>query len=384
MGAGKTITWISLKLLDKSTDHVTETEMIRKILKQGNKINYYCGYRKKKTYYGLGKETIHYIFMPPIPKIRTLFYHAGLLSLMFRTLFIMKPDVVIIDYLVNIVSLPILLLGRMVNRRPKVILDVRTIPVNAASFPWAIKIFFFSLQAAGVTCDGMTFISPYMRDYCTRRVNLKDKKTAVWTSGVNEELFDPEKYEKTREDHNFEVFYHGGITLSRGIGSLIKAVKILKDRDYPVSLKLMGNIVNEKEIRRLVRENRLGDVCTISRPVPYEDVPQIIKNCDLPVIPFPRFIGWRVSSPLKLLEYLAMGKAVVLTNIEAHRDVVDGSGFAFFTETSDPEHIAAAIEGTYRIRDRLEKLGQGARDLALRKYTWGRQAQELLSFLDSL
>jgi len=215
-------------------------------------------------------------------------------------------------------------------------------------------------------------------------VNLRNKKISIWTSGFNEELFDPHKYKKTRTDNNFEIFYHGGITLSRGIGSLIRAVRILKDKKYPVSLKLIGNIVNETEIRNLIQESRLEDICTIDRPVPYEQVPQIIKNCDLPVIPFPRFIGWRVSSPIKLLEYLAMGKALVLTNIEAHRNVVDKHEFAFYAETADPEDLAVAIERAYKMRDRLEELGLKARDLALGKYTWGRQARELVSFLDSL
>ena len=380
----KKIYWISVKLLDKSTDHVTETEIIKKILQNGYQIKLFCGYRKKKLYYGLAKDTIHYVLMPSIPKIRSLFYFFGLFHLMMKSLFFVKPDVIMIDYSVNLISFPILLLGRLVQIRPKVIMDIRTIPVNVESFPWAIRSFFFSLHMARLSCDGLTFISPFMREYCSRRVNFKNKKISIWTSGFNEELFDPHKYKKTRTDNNFEIFYHGGITLSRGIGSLIRAVRILKDKKYPVSLKLIGNIVNETEIRNLIQESRLEDICTIDRPVPYEQVPQIIKNCDLPVIPFPDFIGWRVSSPIKLLEYLAMGKALVLTNIEAHRNVVDKHEFAFYAETADPEDLAVAIERAYKMRDRLEELGLKARDLALGKYTWGRQARELASFLDSL
>lgn len=181
----------------------------------------------------------------------------------------------------------------------------------------------------------------------------------------------------------FEVFYHGGISLSRGVGSLIKAVRLLQDRAFPVSLTLIGNVVDRKEIREMIRVNELEDTCKIYPPVPHEEIPYWIKNCDLPVLPFPDFIGWRVSSPIKLMEYIAMGKPIVLTDIEAHRHVIDDQEFAFFAPSSAPEDLATAIERAYRKRDEFDILGKKARELALNHYTWDYQANKLISFIES-
>lgn len=374
---------MEFKSLDKSTNHTSRTEMIKRILSKGHKIKYYCGYKNERYLFGLEKRIINYIPVPPIPKIRSIFLYLGMLWQIVKILYITRSNVLIIDYSINLLAFPFLMAKRIINRKTRVVLDVRTIPVNIKTFRWSKKVFFCSLSLAKFSCDGITFITPYMLEYCSNQVNLKKIKISTWTSGFSESIFNPAKYQKTKSTSAFEVFYHGGISLSRGVGSLIKAIRLLQDRAFPVSLTLIGNIVDGKEIRELIRVNKLQDICRIFLPVPYEKIPQWIKNCDLPTLPFPNFIGWRVSSPIKLMEYLAMGKPIVITDIEAHRNVVDDQGFAFFAPSSAPEDLAAAIERAYRKRDEFDKLGKKARELALSHYTWDHQANKLISFIES-
>jgi len=378
------IYWIEFKLLDKSTNHASRTEIIKYALSIGNNIKYCCGYKSKKKYYGLNKEVIHYINMPSIPKLRILFLVIGIMNVMLKALIFIKPDAIIIDYSVNLMTMPILLIRKIFNKRTKIILDIRTLPVKVQSFRSQIKIFLFSLYMAKITSDGITFITHFMREFCSKHINLLNKKTSIWTSGFNDEIFNPDKYLPSRENDSFKLFYHGGLSVSRGIGSLIQSVKLLRDKNYPVSLLLIGNIVDKEEINDIVQKNKLQKFCKILTPVSYEEVPQMIKNCDLPVIPLPAFIGWRVSSPIKLIEYMAMGKSVVLTDIEAHRNVANSYEFAFFADSSKPKHIAAAVEQAYKRKSDLCELGEKARELALKKYTWGLQADSLLSFIKSL
>jgi len=378
------IYWMEFKSLDKSTNHPSRTEMIKQILLKNHKIKYFCGYKNKKHFFGYNQGIINYIYMPPIPKIRILFLIFGMLSQIIKTLFFVKPKAVIIDYSINLIAIPFLIVKKGFNKKTKVIMDIRTVPVNIKNFHWSKKIFFFSLFMAKFTCDGITFITPYMFEYCSRQIDLKNKKTSIWTSGFDKEIFDPDRYQKTRSDNTFEIFYHGGISLSRGIGSLIETVRLLRNKNYPVSLRLIGNIVDRKEIRNIIRTNRLEGLCKIYPPVSYEEIPQMIKNCDLPAIPLPDFIGWRVSSPIKLMEYMAMGKSIVLTDIEAHRYVVGNYEFAFFAKSSKPDDIAEAVEEAYKNRNVLDKLGEKAREIALSQYTWEHQANKLMAFIGSI
>jgi len=377
---------MEFKLLDWATNHASRTEMIKQILSENNniRIKYYSGFKIERNYYGLSRDVINYINSPSIPKLRFIFISLGILIQIIKSIFFIKPNVIILDYSANLVSFPFLILNKWINEKTKIILDVRTIPVGIKTF-WISKILFsLSLFIAKFTCDGITFISSFMRDYCLKYINLKNKKNTIWSSGFNKIIFDPEKYKRNRSSNNFEILYHGSVTLSRGVGSLIEAIGILRNKNYPVSLRLVGNIIDEKEIKSIILKNGLKDLCKIYPPVAYEEIPQIIKNCDLPVIPHPRFIGWRVSSPLKLMEYMAMGKSVVLTDIEAHRDIVDKYKFAFFIKSSKPEDIAEGIEKAYLKRSEFNEFGKKAREIALNKYTWHHQARKLLNFIKSI
>jgi len=380
------IYWIEFKMLDKSTNCVSRTEIIKNILSfsKNIKIKYFCAYKNYKKYYGLDRKIINYVYSPFVPKLRFLFIIFGMYIVIIKALFIIKPNIIIIDYSGNLIFFPLLLIRKLLISKVKIVMDIRTLPVNLKSFNWSIKIFLFSLYLSNFTCDGITFISPFMRKYCSKYINFQHKKTSIWSSGFNNKLFDPKKYRKIKTNNNFEIFYHGGLSLSRGIGNLIYAIKILKDKNYPISLCLIGNIVDKEKIKYLIHKNSLTDICKLHAPVAYEKIPQMIKNCDLPIVPLPNFIGWMVSSPIKLFEYMAMGKSIVLTDIEAHRDVVNNSKFAFFAKSSNPEDIAEAIEAAYIRRSELDILGKEARKIALKNYTWKKQANRLLRFIENL
>lgn len=378
------IHWIIFKLLDKSTDHATETEMIREIKERGHDIRLSCGWRDRRIYYGMDDATIDYFDLPRVRKIRGVFYAAAVWRAVLAALLVEKPDVLLIDYLVNLITAPILLLHRSFRSKTKIIVDVRTLPVDVRYFEWTVRWFFASLYVARLHGDGVTFITEAMRRYCGDHVDMGRLRIGIWTSGFKPAIFDPDRYKKAPAIDAFRLFYHGGLSLSRGIGSLIRATKLLQDRGLPVSLTLIGNCVDRDAFLELIEAYGLQETCRILAPVPYEEVPPLIMDCDLPVIPFPDFIGWRVSSPIKLIEYMAMGKAMVVTDIAAHRDVLGDADFVFYSRSSRPESLADAIDRAYRRREDLEMLGQGARPIAQKAYTWARQAERLLGFLQSV
>lgn len=79
------------------------------------------------------------------------------------------------------------------------------------------------------------------------------------------------------------------------------------------------------------------------KAVPFEDVPQFIAAADFGVVPLPDQPQWRYQTPTKLLEYLSMGKPVIVTDIPAHRWILGNSSLAFFCKQGRPSEIAEAI-----------------------------------------
>jgi glycosyltransferase involved in cell wall biosynthesis len=379
------IDWIESKLIDVSTNHLSRTEMCRHLHNMGHQIRYYCGYKySKRRFPNLPEEIIRYISAPSIPKVRAIFFWTRIAFIVAYKIIIEKPDILMIDYYINLMTAPVLLAARYINGKTKIVLDIRTLPSVPRSFKRDIKVFWLSLRMAKKNCDAMSFITAAMKEYCSRVISIDDQNTVVWSSGFDEGLFDPSRY-VIKKGNRFELFYHGEVALSRGIGNLIVALKILRDKGYDMGLIIIGTLeADGEEIRELITRNHLSDYCHILRPVFYEKIPQMIAECDLPVIPLPKFIAWEVSSPLKLIEYMAMGKAIVLTDIRAHRDVVKGEPFAFFATSSDAQMLASAIETAYLAKEQLKHLGQRARAVALENYTWRSQASALGAFFNMI
>ena len=133
------IDWVDLKLLDISTNHPSRTAMCRHLLNMGYDIKYYCGYKNyPKRFDELPNGVIRYLHTPSIPK-KGMFLILRIVPLIVQKLFIDKPDILILNYLVYIFAAPFLFVGRWFNKKTKIILDIRTLPVIIKSFHRDIK-----------------------------------------------------------------------------------------------------------------------------------------------------------------------------------------------------------------------------------------------------
>ncbi len=376
------IVWQEFKLLDKSTNHSTETETIKEIINFGHDIKYYCSYKYKPIYFGLNNQTIHYFRLPRTRRIRGILF---LLKLSFFNMYVglfRKLDIVMSDYITLLVAWPSILLSRALGKKTKYILDIRTLPVEEENFKTSFRIFALSFKIACWLCDGISFITPFMKEFVLKNVKSTDLPTVIWSSGFNEDVFKPIPIENTT--NNLLLFYHGGLSISRGILELMCATKCLRQEGLPVRLKLIGNIVDKEQLFDFIKKHEMQDYCDILQPVPIQKVPDLIAECDLPVIPLSNFIGWRVSSPLKLFEYLAMQKCVVLTDIEAHRAVLGNMPFAFYARSEKASDLKDAIKLAYENRKGFEEYGKLARKFVLEEFTWKTQAGRLVSFFEQI
>jgi glycosyltransferase involved in cell wall biosynthesis len=264
----------------------------------------------------------------------------------------------------------------------RVIQDVRTVSVSHSEYRNYVfdGLLASCLRYAARYLDGVTYITDEMRQYCTKQYDLPPHPSAIWTSGVNPELFSPPK--TASDSDGLNILYHGGIARRRNIESVIRAMPLLADID--IRLALLGDGDGLESLKQLAASSGQEERISFEKPVAYEEVPDRINRHDVGILPFKDWSGWNVSSPIKLFEYMACGKPVIVTNIPAHRNVLQDSPFAFWANEGSPEDIAKAIRQVYYRRDDLKHLGSEARKLVMAKHTWARQADKLKLFCDSV
>jgi glycosyltransferase involved in cell wall biosynthesis len=272
--------------------------------------------------------------------------------------------------------------------KTRVILDVRTPLLHAASDKPVVQMnYYLAMKTAQWLLPGVTVITDELRKDL-QPVFGKTKPVAIWTSGVDADMFSPSYVQPIYRDtlglqDRFVFFYHGSISVSRGVLVLIQAMRLLHAA-YPAStLILLGDGPGKRPLQRHVSESGLDDVVFFLDTVPNDVVPQYIAMADVGVIPLPDDRCWQVSSPLKLFEYMAMQLPLVVSDIIAHHSVLgDEPSFALYADVETPEKLSHTLRRAVENIAELKERSWEAREQVLSKHTWRTQAEVLHHFLN--
>lgn len=246
----------------------------------------------------------------------------------------------------------------------------------------------FVYRSSKILVSGITVISPAMKDYLVRTYNMDNVNIGMWSSGISQSIFTKKcgdvSFEPPFNSNKYIILYHGILTKNRGLFESVQSLIHMPTIKSNVILLFLGSGQARDDLQTMINHLCLNDNVLIHDPVPYERIPDYINAVDVGLIPLPNTLGWQVSSPLKLLEYLVMGKPVIVSNIEAHRNVIGDSKYGIYLDSVTPQAIAKAIEYAYAHRVDLAKAGAEARKMILERYTWKFQADNLSRYLIAL
>lgn len=181
-----------------------------------------------------------------------------------------------------------------------------------------------------------------MGDYLVREWGVRPERMHWLPQGVNTDLFhpvDPAETVRLRNELGGGVHlvgFVGSLASYQRVDVLVEAARRLREQRSDVKLVLVGGSVE--------RARALGaeDVGVVIPHVDYERVPSYISAFDVAVLPDSNWYG----SPVKVLEYAAVGAPVIAPDIGPVRDLVSGPEEAVLVPPSDPEALASAIGAT--------------------------------------
>ncbi len=340
----------------------------------------------------LGRD---YIRIPVIKtrflRIATFWIFGWLVFL--KHYFSYEPDVIILDLFTFIFSFPLAL---FLNRKCIYIVDNRTpfYNVSAQKPSWLDRVMKLYTKCCFLYCkhvlDGMTVITKYYQKKTSLEHHFNIEKIGVWQSGVNPDSFSFDKFTDVEAPSIFKkkliLMQHGEISQNRGLFESVQAMNLLRDLD--IALILAGDAIGKnktkEKLEELIRNLELESLVHILPPVPYQQVPRLLSSCDCAVLAYPNIEYWNNNNPIKLLEYLAMGKVVICTDMWTFRDVLNDKRCAVYLKDNRPETIAAGVRYCYKNRESLREWGKDALDIVNTRFTWQHQAQNLLVFVEKI
>jgi glycosyltransferase involved in cell wall biosynthesis len=146
------------------------------------------------------------------------------------------------------------------------------------------------------------------------------------------------------------------------------------------TLTLIGDGDERADLEHLA-ERTDGRICLLPA-MPHEQIPAMLAKAHIGVLPFPDEEKFRVSSPVKLFEYLAAGLPILATRIACHVDVLGDAGCVFWADGSDVEGLLAALRLAWQGRARLSQMGAQAAAVAP-GWTWRASATQLKTALET-
>jgi glycosyltransferase involved in cell wall biosynthesis len=265
-------------------------------------------------------------------------------------------------------------------RRPvPVVVDIRTLPVHASrSIAQRIRWLRFrlSVKMASSLLAGVTAITPAMTDFLVEKNWLHEKSVlGHWSSGVAPELayapLPPEMAQVLASLPRPVGVYLGVLAENRGLDKLIQAAEC---PGFCGSLVIVGSGPIESHLRLMRGANRRNVLLT--GRLPQEQAWSVLSRCDYGICLLPDLLWWRVSSPLKILEYLAAGLPI-LASSPVHDSLLGDYEGALLVPDSEPTTICEATGRMLAVRP-----DDAQRKAILKRYSWRMIAEDCAAALE--
>lgn len=186
----------------------------------------------------------------------------------------------------------------------------------------------------------------------------------VLPSGSNTDLFRPMDKSSCCKRLKFDptkkyVGFIGTFLHHQGLDVLIDSAPLIIQQRSDVSFLLVGDGQMRTKWERRVNEMGLKNHFIFTGHVPYEDVPYYCGIMDVCVAPFLNEAG--ESSPVKVFDYLACGKPVVMSNVAEAGKIFEDSGAVRLIPVEDEVSLSQSILQLLEdddLRAEMEKKGR--------------------------
>ncbi|HEU4419491.1 MAG TPA: glycosyltransferase family 4 protein [Planctomycetota bacterium] len=230
-------------------------------------------------------------------------------------------------------------------------------------------------RAAFAATSRIVAVSAELRDYLVAD-GVDPRKITVVPNGADVDAFAPEgpALPPSLDAACFVVGFVGSLKAWHGIDVLASAFRLLAV-DSDMHLLVVGDGPMAGELERL--DSALPGRVTRVGMAPPGDVPAYLRRMHVAVAPYPQ-LDCFYFSPLKVLEYMASGRAIVASCIGQLQQLIRDGETGLLVEPGNAAELAAAVR---RLRDDAElrvRLARGARSEVERRHTWRMRAAAIL------
>jgi glycosyltransferase involved in cell wall biosynthesis len=235
-------------------------------------------------------------------------------------------------------------------------------------------------------------ITPHRPLFNLIRAMDKRKQIYLIPNGIDSEIFSPQpKNEDLMNKLNFTfedliVGFSGQITEEKGLDTLVYAAKLLTKNNKKIKFLIIGDGPDRKKIESLVKRHGLQK---FFRFVGFLSIENLVQYCSLadicvcPYKPMAHYNVMKIETPMKVVQYLSMGKPVIMSRV-SDENVVSWSDGGFLIDPANPHKLAESINTLAQDKKLRYRMGKKGRSYVESNLGWNLIAEKLLKVYNTL
>jgi len=231
------------------------------------------------------------------------------------------------------------------------------------------------------TADALAVVSDELVPYVTAR-GAPGGRVQVIRNAVDTRHFSPAvpaARPADIPDHAFVVGFSGSLKAWHGLETLLPAFRALRERLPEAHLLVVGEGPRKAWVEGYAAGAGLAAAVTLTGWVSHADLPALIARMDVATAPYPAAEG-HYFSPLKLFEYLALGRPVVASRIGQCAQILTGTDAALLVPPGDAEALTAALLRLAQDPGLAARLARNAATEG-RRHDWTDNARAVLALI---
>jgi glycosyltransferase involved in cell wall biosynthesis len=177
----------------------------------------------------------------------------------------------------------------------------------------------------------------------------------------------------------FVLFYGGALDEEKeALFELLQAALSLSQRHPSLRIFVAGSGRSATKLSSYLAQQENSQLVTYAGQLPWSQLRELLANADLCVVLKRHHTANLYNFPNKITDYMAQGKAMLVSDLPLHRRLFEDRVSALFAQPEDPASIARAIDWAITNRLLLTEIGRRAASLLRTQLDATRHCQNIL------
>lgn len=250
------------------------------------------------------------------------------------------------------------------------------------SFTWFRYLLLEKIQTRSFrNATGIIYISEYAKEYVESKYpELKSKKATIIYHGISDDFRQKPKQQKSIEEYSkenpFKLLYVSIINYYKHQWNVVEAVKLLREKGYPIELELVGPIYPSLQPKMEGVLKGTEEYITYKGKIPYEEIASSYKKADMFI-----FASTCENMPNILVEAMSAGLPILCSNFGPMPEILKDAGV--YMDPTSVDSISANLEKILVNKENRQEIAQKAYSYSL-EFSWKKTANETFDFIKEI